>query len=238
MREHGNGKYLNETESAKRLKMKKHTKERNLHRGKPFQIITGMILLLLLGAAPLFAEEDAGEAESGRGFLLGLRMYGSSLHVDDQVDDTFFIKDEGGGIHLEFGYNFTPGFSLELSLGGSTHETSDPKIDATLGMIQIFAKYHFVTGNDFRPYIKGGLGGYELRLEEGDVNASINGGGLAFGGGFDYFFTPHFSLGMDLTHNVINYEEFNFEAGGFSVGMQIDEEGAMTSLGLNVTFHF
>jgi hypothetical protein len=194
--------------------------------------------MTLLMAAPLFAEEEADTNTRERGFLLGLRLYGSSLHVDDEADSDFFIKDEGGGIHLEFGYSFNPVFSLELSMGGAAHETSDPRIDATLAMFQIFAKYRFAQGQDFRPYIKGGLGGYELRLEEGNVDARIEGGGLAFGGGFDYFFTQHFSLGMDITHNVINYDEFNFSAGGFSVGMEIDEEGSMTSLGLNLTFHF
>jgi outer membrane protein W len=218
--------------------MKSRTNANITSSGKAFLISCAAVLILLLNAAPLFAEEDANAGVRDKGFLLGLRLYGSSLHVDDEADSDFFIKDEGGGIHLEFGYSFNPVFSLELSLGGAAHETSDPRIDATLAMFQIFAKYRFVPGRDFRPYIKGGLGGYELRLEEENVNASIEGGGLAFGGGFDYFLTPHFSLGMDITHNVINYEEFNIAAGGFSVGMEIDEEGSMTSLGLNLTFHF
>jgi opacity protein-like surface antigen len=178
--------------------------------------IAGTFLILLLLASPLFAHEEADTSDGYKRFHLGFKLFGSS----------------------DFGVSVNPVFSLELSLGGAAHETSDPRIDATLGMFQIFAKYRFAPGQDFRPYIKGGLGGYELRLEEQNVSASINGGGLAFGGGFDYFFTPHFSLGMDITHNVINYEEFNFSAGGFSVGMEIDEEGSMTSLGLNLTAHF
>jgi opacity protein-like surface antigen len=215
-----------------------HHKEPDSKRILGYRIISGALIILLLSAVPLFADDEAGANQSGKGFLLGLRLSGSSLHVDDKDDSDFFIKDEGSGIHLEFGYRFNPVFSLELSMGGAAHDTSDPRIDATLAMVQIFAKYRFAPGLDFRPYIKGGLGGYGLRLKEQDVEARIEGSGLAFGGGFDYFFTPHFSLGMDITHNVINYKEFNFAAGGFSVGMEIDEEGTMTSLGLNLTFYF
>ncbi|MFH1754072.1 MAG: outer membrane beta-barrel protein [Candidatus Latescibacterota bacterium] len=218
--------------------MFQHDNGQRRHQTRRLRTVSLAALILLLLATPLFAEDDEVKKQKDNGFFLGLRLFGSSLHVDDEMDSDFFIKDDGGGAYLNFGYSFNSVFSLELSLGGAAHETSDPRIDATFGMFQIFAKYHFAPGHDFRPYIKGGLGGYELRLEENNVTAGIEGGGLAFGGGFDYFFTPHFSLGMDITHNVINYEEFNFAAGGFSVGMEIDEEGAMTSLGLNLTFHF
>jgi hypothetical protein len=105
-------------------------------------------------------------------------------------------------------------------------------------MAQIFAHYRFAPGKPFRPYIKGGLGGYGLRLEQGDLNANIRGGGIALGGGFDYFFSRHFSIGVDFTHNIINYNEVEFSLGGASFATEVDEEGAMSSLGLGLTYYF
>jgi hypothetical protein len=66
----------------------------------------------------------------------------------------------------------------------------------------------------------------------------VEGGGVTFGGGFDYFFSSHFSLGLDFIHNVIQYDQFTVSAGDFSVGWDIDEDGAMSSLGLAFTYHF
>ena len=71
-----------------------------------------------------------------------------------------------------------------------------------------------------------------------DAEATINGGGIALGGGFDYFFSPHFSLGADITHNIIEYNEVEFRLGDSAISTEIDEEGAMTSLGLSLTYYF
>ncbi len=197
----------------------------------------GILITLMFFSSPLLAQETQ-EDSNEKGFYLGIRFIGSSLHVDDSEDADFFIKDDGGGAQLQAGYRFNNAFSLELSMGGAKHDTSDPRIDALIGAVQIFAQYHFSPGRPFRPYIKGGFGGYGLSLKEDNAEIQIEGGGVTFGGGFDYFFSPHFALGVDLTHNVIKYEEANLSAGGFSIGWEIDEEGSMTSLGLALAYYF
>ena len=53
----------------------------------------------------------------------------------------FFVKDDGGGFLFRAGYGFNPVFSLELSVGGTCHDTSESRIDAGLGFIQVFALY-------------------------------------------------------------------------------------------------
>lgn len=179
-----------------------------------------------------------GVVEDEKGIYLGLRFIGSSLHVDDTSGQPFFIKDDGGGLQLDFGYRFNPAFALELTLGGSNHETSDPAVDAAFQFIQIFGFYRFCPGRPFRPYLKGGLGGYALNVEEGSARSKINGGGVAVGGGFRFFFSSHFSIGVDFTHNFINYEHAELGFEGFSYEWEIDEEGSMTSIGVMFAYSF
>ena len=197
---------------------------------------------LALAAAIISTDAPAAAHEVTRekGFYLGAKFVGSSLHVDDDGDQTFRVKDDGGGLMLIAGYSFNRVFSLELALGGVGHETSVPTIDANLGTVQLFLHYRFRPGHAFRPYVKGGIGGYGLRFEEdGGANARIEGGGIPLGGGFDYFFSNHFSLGVDLTYNIINYDAITFNLGdGATVGFDIDERGAMTSFGLALTGYF
>jgi len=197
-----------------------------------FASITAILFVTLFSGV-------AGAQVEGRdsGFYLGLKFVGSSLHIDDDAAD-FFVKDDGGGVKLLGGYSFNDVFSLELDFVGTTHDTSDPAIDATFAGVQIFAHYRFATGHDFRPYIKGGLGGYSIELDGGGVNARIEGGGIPLGGGFDYFFSPHFSLGADFTHNIIKYEDLTVEFDDIAISFDIDEDGAMSSLGLALTYYF
>lgn len=194
-------------------------------------IFTTLLAITVAGSA---RAQVAGRDD---GFYLGLRFVGSSLHVDND-DDVFFVKDDGGGIVLLAGYSFNEVFSLELDINGLRHETSDQAIDANFAALQIFAHYRFAPGRDFRPYIKGGLAGYSLVLDAGDADVRIEGGGIPLGGGFDFFFSEHFSLGADFTHNVIEYKELSVDFEGLSLNFDVDEEGAMSSIGLNLTYYF
>lgn len=189
---------------------------------------------IMFGPSSLFAQAPANDG----GFYCGLSFLGSSLHVEDTGDEIFFVEDDGGGAQLQFGYHFNPVFALELDLGGAQHETTDPEIDGSFAMAQLFAVYRFVPDRQFRPYIKGGFGGYGLKLEGYGADLTVKGGGLAFGGGFDYFFTRHLSLGVDFTHNIIRYDEVELRFEDVFVGTEIDEEGSMSSLGLAFGYHF
>ncbi len=185
-------------------------------------------------------QEQAAQKESkaGKGFYLGVQFNGSSLHVDENDVDAFFVKDDGGGVQFRLGYRFNYVFALELAAGGASHDTSDQRVSADVGFVQLFAVYRFAPSSSFRPYIKGGLGGYGLSLSEGDVSVDVGGGGIAFGGGFEYYFSRHFALGVDFTHNMINYNELELRIGGSTVGTEIDEEGAMSALGFSFGYYF
>ncbi len=202
-------------------------------------IIATVLLILSMPSQSAGSEAGGSEAiEGDRGFYLGIKFVGSSLHTDNSAEEEFIIKDEGGGVLLDIGYGFNRTFSLELSMGGSNHETSKQSIDAHFYTLQIFGYYRFSPQRPFRPYIKGGLGAYGLELDEGSADVRIEGGGVAFGGGFRYFFSPHFSMGVDLTLNIIRYDRAKLTLEGFSIETTIDEESAMTSLGLQMAYHF
>jgi hypothetical protein len=212
-------------------------------------IVACLSALLIAAAMPASARVDgekpdaepSGErrVDRERGFYLGLRFIGSSLHVDDDGESAFFVKDDGGGLQLYAGYSFNRVFSLVMVAGGANHETSVQAIDANFGFLQILAHYRFQPGKSFRPYVKGGVGGYGLELTDNNASVRIEGGGIPIGGGFDYFFSRHFSLGVDFTHNIINYDELEIDlGGGATAGFELDEEGAMTSLGLAIAYYF
>jgi hypothetical protein len=201
---------------------------------------TALAIVLSLIFVMFFADDSLAQKEDrDRGFYLGINFVGSSLHVDDDGTSNFFVKDGGGGVMLRAGYSFNPVFSMEFALTGARHETSVQSIDANIGTFQLFFHYRFLVGRSLRPYIKGGLGGVGLEITDNHSNARIEGGGIPIGGGFDFFFSKHFSLGVDLTHNFINYDKVDFNLGnGATVGFDIDEEGALTTLGLALTGYF
>ena len=191
-------------------------------------------LLCGLGAV----DAGAHEVNRSKGFYLGSSLMGSSIDIDEDPGTTFRVDSNGGGVTLEMGYSFNSVFSLELVLAATGYETSDPDINAGLGAVQVFAHYQFRPGSQMRPFVKGGFGGYGLRIDDGAVAATANGGGLAFGGGIDYFFNRHFAMGIDVTHSIIDYNELEFDFGGTTTGSEIDEEGTMTTTGLTFNFYF
>jgi hypothetical protein len=98
--------------------------------------------------------------------------------------------------------------------------------------------YRFLPGKTFRPYLKGGVAGYSLKLEYGSASARMTGGGIAFGGGFKCFLSRRFSLGVDFTHNMIRYDKAEFSLGQFSYESSADEYGRLTTLGITAGYSF
>ena len=196
--------------------------------------ITLMIIAIALCAAPVSAQEGGRD----RGFYIGARLAGTGLAVDDNGESGFVIEEGGGGLQLFTGYSFNDVFSLEMDIVGASHETNVPAIEVSAGGLQIFAHYRFRPGHNFRPYVKGGLGGFGVRVFNNDSEVRIEGGGVPVGGGFDYFFNSHFSLGLDFTYNIIQYDKVAVDIGGATVGFDLDQDGAMSSLGLSFTGYF
>ena len=187
--------------------------------------------------ASVATASGAHEITREKGFYLGFRLSSSNLHTDDETQD-FRVDSNGGGLVLLAGYTFNRVFSLELDILGAGHQTTNADIDARFGGFELFAHYRWRPGHALRPYAKAGLGVYGVTLDDGSNSVSVSGGGIPLGGGFDYFFTNHFSLGLDLTHHIIEYNQAEIDLGGNTVGFDIDEDGAQTALGLAFNFYF
>ena len=193
--------------------------------------IVGFCLFL----TPVIVKADITEDASG--ICVGLALQGSSLETD-ATNSVFQVMEHGSGAQLSLGYRFNPVFTLEVAVGGSKHETSDSAIDASITSVQILGYYRFLPEKSLRPYLKGGIAGYGLLLESGSVSARMNGGGIVFGAGVKCFLTPKLSLGIDLTHNMIKYDEAKLSLGQFSYESSIDEHGRLTTLGLTLGWSF
>ena len=200
-------------------------------------ILISATVVMLLGSV-MSTGVRAEAVEDDKGFYLGLKFAGSTLYLEDDPDGEFFVKDDGGGVQLDIGYRFNPTFMLELSLGGANHETSDQAIDATFELVQLLAHYRFSPERAFRPYLKGGFSGNSLKIEAGPASWEVSGGGVAVGGGFKYFFSPHFSLGIDLTHSIIQYDNAEIGIEGFTYEWEIEENGSATALALQLGYSF
>ena len=198
---------------------------------------THLAIATLATALALTTTAGAHEITREKGFYLGLRISSSNLHTDDETQD-FRVESNGGGLVLLAGYSFNRVFSLELDITGAGHQTTNPDITANFGGFELLAHYRWRPGRNFRPYVKGGLGVYGVTLQGNGDSVNVTGGGVPLGGGFDYFFTNHFSLGLDLTHHIIEYNQVEVDLGGSTVGFDIDEDGAQTALGLAFNFYF
>lgn len=197
----------------------------------------GAVLIVLIALCFSLAPNIARAMEDESGFYLGLTLAGSSFH-SDLNSPVFNIKEDGGGAQVSVGYRFNPVFMLEMAAGGSKHKTSDSTIDAEVASIQIFGYYRFLPENSFRPYLKAGIAGQALTLKYGSASARFSGSGIAFGGGFRCFLSRRFSLGVDLTHNMIRYDKAKLSLGQFSYESSADEHGRLTTLGITAGFSF
>jgi hypothetical protein len=146
--------------------------------------------------------------------------------------------EDGGGIQLGIGYRFNPVFMLEIAAAGTNHGTSDSMIDAGIASLQILGYYRFLPEKSLRPYLKAGIAGYGLRLESGSASVQFDGAGVVFGAGVKAFLSRHFSLGADLTHHMIRYDEAKLSLGQLSYESEIDEHGRLTTLGISIGYSF
>lgn len=218
-----------------------------MNASRRFRNAAKLTVLVIVATAVLAtaasAQDPAGSTsakfvEDKSGIYLGLKFVGSSLHAEDKADDVFFIKDDGGGIQFDLGYRFNRAFALEFCIGTSNHETSEQELDAHIYSVWLLGYYRFSPHRAFRPFIKFGLGGHGLEIVYGDAAARIDGGGIAIGAGFRYFFNAHFALGLDLTTNIITYDKATIAVGDQAYSFEIDEEGSLTSLGLSFSYNF
>ena len=194
-------------------------------------------LLLTLVASAVSAQES-GTTRDDRGLYLGMRVGGANLHLDELTATPLLINDAGGNAQLFLGWQFTGVFALEVVVGVAGYETSLPDEKAGVGSFQMFGVYRFAEGSRFRPYLKGGFGAYGIGLTGSSNDDPIEGGGVAFGGGFEVFVFSHLALGLDFTHHIIEYQSVDLKIDGVTIPSNLEEESSMTSIALSLAVYF
>jgi hypothetical protein len=157
-----------------------------------------------------------------RGFHAGAGVNGTTIKFDDDdVDDP--ERENGPGVSIYVGYNFTA--NLGLFLSGTGAVISDDDDDVTLGHGDLGVRFS-MPGSAFVPYAE--LAYTYLTAEEefegDDVELTGKGGTAAIG--VNYFFGQTLALDANLRYTK---GEFNtVKVGGQSVS---DEDGVGLSTG-------
>jgi|GEM_PF-1142329 len=187
-------------------------------------------------AAPAFSTSPWADAT--RGLYLGVGLGGSSVPTVDRGATALDIRNDGGALALSLGYGFNPVFALELRISGAGHDTSVRTIDAGFAAIEALAVYRWRPHHPFRPYVRAGLGGYGITLDDGIAHTTVSGGGIPFGGGVEYFLGQHVSLGFDITHRVIDYDKITVDTGSTTGAFAVDRNGSQTSSTFTIGVYF
>jgi opacity protein-like surface antigen len=165
-------------------------------------------LVFILSAVPALAQGPHGLSISGAGIPFVGGEAGSGYGAPEYAD----AFETGWGVRVEPYYDIAPklrgllGFTYQR-WGGKTYHGVDFD-DLNLWSIYVGAKFRFLPGHTFRPYLLADFGYAHLN----SVDISIGGTGrywdgtdtfmLDFGGGVEYMVTPNFGIYLDVREQV------------------------------------
>lgn len=203
---------------------------------RPLQL-TALVLLFVF----LLPVQDLHAAGNENPWMIGLDFLSNRAGDEDDYED-FRIEETGGGAALQVGYRFTPSFLLRLYMGGAVHETNYADVEVTFAGGLIEAVYLFRPDQSFRPYVFGGLGGFQAEAKEDALTYSTEGPGASFGGGLYYWFGPHVSLHSSARIELVNWDTATYSidtgSGTIEAKVPVDDEGSAAKLTLGVAFWF
>jgi hypothetical protein len=189
----------------------------------------------LASAAPVRGSAQEIRSKTER-FLIGFNVTGSSLEVEDADPES------GGGGGLTLGWGVSRRVALFLRGDVSTMEINNPEVegDYSLILIDLGARIGFGGPEKrFVPYLMGALTAMTAAatIPAGPVletEASLTGGGISLGGGFQYYFTPSVALDIQAIGSAGRFTRF--ELGTLS--QEIDDlEVSAGRLNIGLTFH-
>jgi len=153
------------------------------------------LLAAALVSVTFAAAANAQRVPDVRGLHLGAAVNATSI----KLDETAFSDDQrenGYGANIYAGYNFTQNLGLLLSLTASNINDSDTE-DFGVAHIDFLGRASFPGRSAFVPYLEIGVGlvGAEYEVEGEEVEL-VEGTGITFGGGLNYFFTRRVALDL------------------------------------------
>lgn len=197
--------------------------------------ITLLITIFTLSLS--FTNVSAQDTPSDRGLSLALRVSGGEFKATDALTGGD-ISDVGGGLALTVGYDFNPVFGLQLELAGSGFSSLAPELDAGTGSLALLMQYRFLPGHIARPYLRAGLAGYSLNFSHASGDVRVSGGSVPLGAGVEFVVARHVSLGLDVLHHIVAYDEVSVDVPDAGISYDIDADGSQTNFNMSVMFYF
>ena len=152
-------------------------------------------LMLLIGAAPVFAQRHTPVPDTGM-IAVGASI-GASIPSDDRLKNGVEVA-----ANVE-GY-LTPRVSIRGQFGGTWQDFQGQLFTGTIKPMFLDGNivYNW-EGGAWHPYVTAGGGMYRIADTENGVDESNTTAGFDVGGGFEYFYTRHATFtGEALYHRV------------------------------------
>jgi len=202
-------------------------------------------MLAVTAFTPASADRGEDPAET-EGFMLGLNVHASVIGAEEPTgsvsSNEVFVDEDGGGVTFLLGYGFTPAFALRFTASASEHKTTNPGIDVLYSNAIIEALYIFRAGRPFRPYLFGGIGGFNIESRNDPFRYTTEGPGTDLGAGFLFFPEKHFAIDVALRLEFVNWEKATAELllGGdsFTVETPVEDEGSALKFLFGINYWF
>lgn len=180
------------------------------------------------------ASADAQRMADVRGFHLGGALNATSIKFDETAfsDDD---RDSGFGINLHAGYNFTRNLGVLLNVTGASISADDAD-DYSVAHVDLLGRASFPGRSAMVPYVELGISGvgasYEPELAD---KVELEGAGVTFGAGLNYFFTRRAALDLGFRFTTGEIDD------GEIAGRDIDTGDGVgfntTRLNLGIAFY-
>jgi opacity protein-like surface antigen len=189
-------------------------------------------LALALGALTAAGSAHAQQARSATdGLVLGVHLNGSALSIDDFESD----PENGGGLALQLGWNFTP--RLGVFLAGSAANMEDSE-GSDAGYVfaagDLGLRYTFASpARALAPYVDVAFTAISATSDDvEDVEVELRGKGFSVGGGLQYFLSRRFALDGELRFTSGSFDELVIDGDSFSDGEELDVTATRLNLGV------
>lgn len=160
------------------------------------------------------------------GVLLGLRLNGSSISVENE-DQT----DSGPGVSGIIGYGFTPAVAAYIKATGASMQP-DEGDSYGLGHFDIGVRFSFNGGGSmWVPYANAAYGGRAASFDLGGETLDVSGTAFTVGGGLQYFFNRGAAVDVGLNMSFGDFTEA--EVAGSTADIEINATTARFDLGIS-----
>jgi hypothetical protein len=195
----------------------------------------GVVVLLVTIAGTASAQGAMGNVAgvNTKGFYLGAALNGSSIQIDDS-DFGDSDRENGPGLTLHLGYNFTKMFGIFLSGTAASLNIEDDELqeetDVILGHGDLGGRVSFVGTSSAVPYIEIAYTGINAKFDVEGEDVELRGIGATGAVGLNWFFSREAALDLNVRYTK---GEFNtVKIGGTSV---TEDDGiGLNSARLNV----